>query len=256
MLDVPADILDIPPVILNMSSTGLERQASFLAALPSDELKLLRRRLARVRLTNGQILTERGAAIEQVHFIETGMISVVTGVQDNELGVEVGVIGREGLEGIAAVFDDQPVAFFRTQVQMPGVALRIPAGDLRALASDLPLLRCRCFRYMQALMTQSRQCAKCNLRHPLQERLACWLLNAHDRAEGDTLVLTHETLSHMLGVRRSGVTIAFAALEKAGLLHASRGRVQVLDRPGLERASCECYRLVRDEFDRLLSPEH
>lgn len=256
MLDVPLDILDAPSAVLSMSPAVFDKRTSFLAALPSDELRLLRRHLARVRLTNEQVLNERGAAIEQVHFIETGMVSVVTGVEDGELGVEVGVIGREGLAGIAAVFDDQPVAFFRTQVQMPGIALRIPAADLRALAADMPVLRCRCFRYMQALMTQSQQCAKCNLRHPLQERLARWILNAHDRAEGDTLALTHETLAHMLGVRRSGVTLAIAALEKADLLRASRGRVQVLDRPGLERASCECYRLVRDELDRLLSPEH
>ena len=241
--------------MLDMPSASSKIRISFLETLPVEERKLLRRSLARVRLINGQVLTERGAATEQVHFIETGMISVVTGVRNDELGVEVGMIGREGLTGVAAVFDEHPISFFRTQVQMPGIALRIPAGHLRALAADMPVLRRRSFRYVQALMTQSRQCAKCNLRHALPERLARWLLAAHDRAEGDEMLLMQEALSQMLGVRRSGVTIAFTALEKAGLLRVGRGRVRVLNRAGLEAASCECYRLVRDEFDRLLGVE-
>ncbi len=203
-------------------------------------------------MVSGQVLYERSSLIEHVYFVESGMISLVSGTEENQLGVEVGIVGREGLAGVPAMFDDEPIAFYRTLVQMAGVALRMPVSSLRAVAADLPALRQLGIRYMQAVNVQAAQSAACNTIHTLQRRAARWLLIAHDRADGDELSLTQEFLSNMLGVRRPGVTLAAGALQDAGLITYSRGRLKIVDRAGLEAAACSCYSIVREEYDRLL----
>ncbi len=225
-----------------------------LKQLPDDELQRLSPHLSRVQLVSGQVLYERGALIEHAYFIESGMISVVSGTLLDQLGVEVGIVGHEGLAGCWGMFDDTAVSFCRALVQIAGSALRIRTASLHAVATELPALRQLGFRFLQAAMAQVAQSTACNAIHSLQKRAARWLLVAQDRADGDGFPLTQEFLSNMLGVRRPGVTEAAGLLQDAGLISYSRGRVRIIDRPGLERASCDCYRLVRNEYDRLLAP--
>ncbi len=241
---------EIPGIMF--AAIGIVPRNDLLQSLPAEELERLRPHLARVQLVSGQVLYERSGLIEHGYFVETGMISLVSGVEENELGVEVGIVGREGLVGCAAMFEEQPMSFFRALVQMPGSGLRIPVAALREAAKELPTFRRLGFRYLQATIIHAAQSAACNTIHPLQKRAARWLLIAHDRADGNELALTQEFLSNMLGVRRPGVTMAAGALQDAGLITYSRGRVKIIDRPGLERAACGCYRIVRAEYDRLL----
>jgi CRP-like cAMP-binding protein len=223
-----------------------------LNSLPHEELAWLYPHLSHVRLVNGQVLYERGGAIEHAYFIEAGMASVVSGASDDELGVEVGLVGREGLAGCVAMFEEQPVSFCRTMIQMPGAGLRIPVARLREAAAELPNLRRLGFRFIQALMAQASQGTACNATHPLRQRAARWILMAHDRADGDQFELTQGFLANMLGVRRPGVTQVAVELQKSGLISYSRGVMRVTDRAGLEAASCSCYRIVHEEYDRLL----
>ena len=136
---------------------------------------------------------------------------------------------------------------------MPFLGAGFPVARFRGLLDSVPALRGRCLRYLDAFVVQISQTGACNGRHHLPERCACWLLAACDRAGGHELPLTHDALSAALGVRRSGVTIAVGTLQDAGLIRSGRGKTAVLDRAGLERAACGCYRLVRNQYDRLLA---
>jgi CRP-like cAMP-binding protein len=224
-----------------------------LAALPGDDLDRLVPHLTRVRLVQGQVLFQHGEPIEHVFFIEQGIVSLVMDTGDGGDGLEVGMIGPEGLAGVAALFGASPAACYHTALQMPGSALRMPVAAFRNCLDEMPALRQRCRRYLQALMTQISQTAACNGRHSVSARCARWLLMAHERAGGGELPFTQELLSMMLGVHRPGVTVTAGALKDAGLIGYSRGRIIVLDVAGLERAACGCYRLARNEFDRLLT---
>ena len=161
-------------------------------------------------------------------------------------------MGREGLVGVAALLDDHPVAFHRAMVQMPGSAHGMTAASLREAVGLFPDLRCKCLRYVQAYLAQISMIAVCNSVHPLNERCARWILMARDRGDGIDVPLTQAFLSIMLGARRSGVTVAAGALQSAGLIRYTRGRIRIEDRAGLERAACGCYRRIDDEFNRLL----
>ena len=221
-----------------------------LRALPPGDLSLLRPHLSRVRLVHGQIVHEAGERIEHAYFIEQGIVSMVSETDgagpDAVPGMtEIGMVGREGLAGLTVLLQEDTIAYSRSMVQVPGAAFRIPAPVLRRLVAEVPLLQQALFRTLQILMSTMSQTAACNSRHTLPERLARWLLIAHDRVDGDDLPLTQEFLSIMLGVRRSGVTVATATLERAGLVRHSRGRITITDRDGLERAGCDCYARVR-----------
>jgi CRP-like cAMP-binding protein len=150
------------------------------------------------------------------------------------------------------VFLSDGLSSVRAVTQIPGSAYRLPAAELRRIAPAGSALHDLLMRYTQAVLSQVAQTAACNSSHMVEQRCARWLLMTHDRVDGDEFPLTHEFLSHMLGVRRSGVTVAMRALKEAGLVRYTRGRVIVADRAGLERASCECYRVVRSHFERLL----
>ena len=224
-----------------------------LTALPQGDLDDLRPHLTPMRLVVGQTLFGPGEAIEHVYFVEQGTVSLVADTGDDDLGIEVAMIGPEGMAGVAALISDRPIAYHETRVRIPGSALRMPVTRFRDLLDSAPTLRERCLCYLDALVIQISQTGACNGRHHLPERCACWLLAACDRAEGRELPLTHETLSVALGVRRSGITVAVGALQDAGLIRSGRGKTAVLDRAGLERAACGCYRLVRSQYDRLLA---
>jgi CRP-like cAMP-binding protein len=170
---------------------------------------------------------------------------------DDGATVEVGVIGSEGMVGTSVLMGSE-TASLEAYVQIAGSALRMKTSFLIQEAEECRELRQRLLRYAQALMFQISQSAACNARHSVEERCARWLLTAQDRVGGNHVQLTHEFLGVMLGVRRAGVTVAAGTLQSAGLIRYHRGRVTVLDRPGLEAASCECYGLANEEYARLL----
>ncbi len=221
-----------------------------LAALPPPDLARLRPQLEPVALLVPQVLYASGQPIPAVHFVETGWVSMVAQLEGGDLA-EVGLVGREGMVGLPLALGAD-AASTEAMVQGSGTALRMDAAAFgRALSGSTALHRLL-LRYALAFQAQVAQTAACNGRHRLEERLARWLLMAHDRAEGDELPLTQDFLSMMLAARRSGVTIAAGILQKAGLIRYVRGRITVLDRPGLEDAACECHGAVRREYARLL----
>ncbi len=220
-----------------------------LLALAPEDLNRLRPHLEPVTLVQKHILSEPNAPIEHVHFVQEGMVSIVQ-VLRNGADAEVGVIGSEGFVGMPVLLgaDTSPL---EAMVQLPGFALRMPAGAFREeLRRSLGLSELL-LRYVHALHVQASICGGCNLLHNLPERLARWLLMARDRAASDRLRLTHEFLSMMLGVRRPGITVALGTLRAARLIDNGHGHITIMDRPGLEAACCECYGIVTSEYRRL-----
>ena len=221
-----------------------------LSALPPANLARLRPKLHFVELPFNQTLYSMDGALDTVLFPESGMVSLLATLDDGEQ-IEVGIAGREGLVGLPLVFGDDR-SLVEARVQMEGTALRIGAAAFRDEMEQSDALRTLLLRYALAFHAQITLSAACNARHAIEQRLARWLLIAHDRVEGNDFPMTHEFISMMLGVRRPGVTIAAGIFQKAGLIHYARGRMAVTDRPGLEAASCECYHVMRREFGRLL----
>ena len=205
-----------------------------------------------VELPLRQILHAAGEPIDAVYFPETGYASMLASLEDGD-AAEVGLIGREGMVGLPVLLgadhDD-----IEAMVQSPGTALRMSTAAFREALERIPALRVLLLRYALVHHGQVARTAACNGRHHTDQRLARWLLMAHDRAEGDEFPMTHEFLSMMLGVRRAGITVAAGQLQKAGFIRYERGRMEVTDRPGLESAACECYGVVRRAFDDLLGP--
>ncbi len=212
-----------------------------LQMLPAEELRRLRPYLARVRLAHGEILHRAGDRIEQAYFVEQGYVSLVAEAGGAEGRVEVGLVGRESMVGSSVLLAADPASSLQAVAQVPGTAYCIRADVLHASLEQAPALRRAVRQAAETLLAQVAQVAACNSRHTLPERLARWLLMAHDRLDGDELPLTQDLLAAMLAVRRPGVTIAVGALQAAGLLRHSRGRIVVCDRPGLEAAACGCY---------------
>ncbi len=223
-----------------------------LAALPPEDLARLRPMLRPVELPFDQTLYPADGIVEAVLFVETGMVSLLVTLEDGEQ-VEAGLAGPEGLVGVPLVYGNSH-ALTDARVQMEGTALRIGAAAFRDEMEQSDALRTLLLRYALAFHAQITLSAVCNARHAIEQRLARWLLIAHDRAGMDEFPITHEFMAMMLGVRRPGVSLAAGALNKAGLIRYVRGRMAVTDRPGLEAASCECYHTVRREFARLLGP--
>ena len=225
-----------------------------LAALPPEEFARLAPALLAVDLPLNLTLFPPDAPIGAVHFVETGVISMVNLMADGSY-VEVGVVGREGMVGWPLLMGAD-TSSSEARVQMPGIALRCGAAAFLDALADGPDLRSALLRYVLAFHCMVAQTAACNARHALDQRLARWLLVAHERAEGDDLALTHESISMMLGVRRAGVSIAAKVLRDHGLIQYASGHMIVLDRPGLEAASCECHQATRRDFARQLGTGH
>jgi CRP-like cAMP-binding protein len=213
-----------------------------LAALPADDLNRLLPLLSREEWANGQPLQERHEPIEQMYFAERGFASMVAEANG---GVEVGLAGRETMIGLIAAFEPHAISFNRIFVQTAGSAFRVSASDLRDNIREMPALQSLLLRSHQAQMAQSYQTAACNVRHGVTERLARWLLLAHDRTDGDELLLTQRFVSDMLAVRRVSVTKAANALRDAGAIESHRGRIVITDRLALEAKACDCYARVR-----------
>ena len=218
-----------------------------LAALPKAEINRLKPHLSLVTLEQEETLLDGKAG--HAYFVEQGIASVVVTVKNGNT-VEVGIIGIDGVVGIPALLGTG-VAPGRTFVQIAGSAFRIRADILKEEFDRPGELRNHLQRYMQAFMVQTAQTAACNRLHNIEERLARWLLSCRDRTDSDQLRLTHDFLGQMLGAPRTTVTLAAGLLHRAGLIDYSRGVVTVQNRLALEDTACECYRIVRDEFQRL-----
>ena len=217
-----------------------------LAAVPGAAYRRLLGSLDPVTLTLGEVLYEPGETIRHVYFPGRSLVSLLTLV-DGHQALEVGLIGREGMVGIPLVLGSR-VSPVRALVQGAGPAMRMTSARfLKAFRLSLPLQR-KLYQYTHTLMAQISQTAACNRFHVVEQRLARWLLMTHDRVDLDQFRMTQEFLGHMLGVRRVGVTVAAQALQKRKLISYSRGLIIILDRKGLEAASCRCYQAVR-QFD-------
>ena len=205
-----------------------------LASLGERDFDEFRSCFVRVPLVRNQVLASHGQPIDHAFFIEQGVVSVVSEDADGENGIQVAMIGREGVVGDASFVGMRRPAFARTVVHIPGAAYRVTAADLHRVLDASPALQAACGRFVQLLVNQVIQNAAFNARRSLMERCARWLVMTHERIDGNELWITHENLSEMLGMRRSGVTVAAASLQQAGLISTGRGRVTVLDRAGLD----------------------
>lgn len=219
-----------------------------LAALPCAEYQRLLANLEPVTLTYGEVLYEPGEPIKHVYFPNDSLVSLLT-LADHHLALEVGMVGCEGLVGIAFALASG-VSPFRSLVQGTGTAMRMKVTPLRKeFRQSLPLQR-EVHRYTHALMAQIAQTAACNRFHVVEARLARWLLMTRDRVRSDHFYLTHEFLGHMLGVRRVGVTKAAQALKQRKLIEYSRGNISITNGHGLEAASCSCYEMDQGRYGK------
>ena len=221
-----------------------------LASLTPDDLALITTHLEAVHLPLRDVLYDPGSEIEHVYFPTTGCVSMIHTTDNGS--VEVGTIGLEGLVGVPVLLraDSEPT---RALVQVEGAAYRISSPDFLKVVERSTSMERIFLRYALALFNQVAQSVACNRLHSLEERCARWLLITHDRVDGDEFKLTQEFLSYMLGVHRPAVTLAAGILQQAGFIAYSRGHITVLDRPGLEGASCGCYQATRDDYALLAS---
>lgn len=223
---------------------------SILRLLPPTELDAVLDRAETVTVRTQEVVYERDQPIPFVYFPENGVISLVTELQDGDQ-VEAMTVGNDGFTGIA-VFHGLASSMLKGIGQITGEARRIAVEDFRALFSQCAGLNRLLNRYSQFTFETVSQSAACNRLHVIEQRCARWLLMSHDRVGRDKFDLTQEFLAEMLGVRRPGVTVAMGLLEKAGLITHGRGNITVVDRAGLEKASCECYRTIRCRQAKLI----
>jgi CRP-like cAMP-binding protein len=220
-----------------------------LSALTEDDFNHLRSNLCSVSLPHKGVLHEQNGLIEHVYFIEEGVASVLT-VTGNGAMSEVGMIGTEGVVGVSALLGARTSAQ-HVIVQVPGVALRMDASRCKAAFDQRPEMQALVLRFVDAFINLSAQTAGCNLRHSAEQRCARWLLMASDRARSNTIPMTHNFLSSMLGIRRTGVTAIAGVFQQSGLIEYRRGLVRLIDRRGLEAAACECYRIDHERLNSL-----
>ncbi|MGI8655220.1 MAG: Crp/Fnr family transcriptional regulator [Pyrinomonadaceae bacterium] len=222
-----------------------------LALLPDDEYKRIGPHLEPVTLAVGDIVYESGVPMKHVYFPVTAIISRLY-TTENGVTAQIGLVGNEGVIGTALFMGDDRTPNHAI-AQAAGQALRLKAGILQDEFKRCGKFQDLLLRYTQALVTQISQTAVCNRLHSVEQQLCRWLLLSHDRIDSDVLVMTHEVIANMLGTRREGVTVAAGHLQDAGLIDYHRGRIQILNRKGLEDAVCECYYVVRDEYARLFN---
>jgi len=221
-----------------------------LASLPDAEWQRWRPQLEPVDLPLGQVLYESGRTLSHVVFPTTAIVSLLY-VMENGASAEIAVVGNEGIVGISLFMGGESTPS-RAVVQSAGQGFRLAAKTIKDEFNRAGPVMHLLLRYTQALITQMAQTAVCNRHHSLDQQLCRWLLLSLDRLQGSELVMTQELIANMLGVRREGVTEGALKLQKARLIRYSRGRITVLDRKGLEQRTCECYAVVKKEYDRLL----
>lgn len=221
-----------------------------IAALPEDEFIRLKPNLEPVSLSLGEVIYESGEQLEYIYFPTTAIISLLY-IMENGSTAEIGMAGNDGLVGIALYMGGSTTPS-RAVVQSAGNAFRMSSRALNDEFSLGGVFQKVLLRYTQSLMTQISQTAVCNRLHTVEQQLCRWLLINHDLLQTNKLIMTHDLIANMLGVRREGVSIAAGNLQKKGLIKYVRGTITMLNRDALERAACECYRVVKDEYDRLL----
>ena len=224
-----------------------------LAALPSEEYDRILPGLQKVSFSLGEVVYEFGGQLDYVYFPTTAIVSLLY-TMENGSSAEMGLTGNDGVVGIA-LFMGGGTMPNRAVVQSAGDALRLKAKLLQDEFARGGKFQHLLLRYTQALITQISQTAVCNRLHAVDQQLCRWLLLSHDRVKADELIMTQELIADMLGVRREGVTVAAGRLQDAGAISYVRGHIKILDRAKLEETVCECYRVVKNEFDRLLGSD-
>jgi CRP-like cAMP-binding protein len=232
-----------------MAASHDPKKNHLLAALPDSEMARWLPQLESVEMPLSEVLYEASGTMSHVYFPTTSIVSLLY-VMESGASAEIAMVGNEGIVGISLFMggDSTPS---RAVVQSAGQGFRLPSKVIKEEFNRAPVLHLL-LRYTQALITQMSQTAVCNRHHSLDQQLCRWLLLSLDRLEGNELVMTQELIANMLGVRREGVTESALSLQKAGLIQYARGHIRVLDRPGLESRCCECYAVVKNEYDRLL----
>lgn len=233
-----------------MASISTPRQNHLLAALPEKDLAEWVPHLEEIEMPLGQVVYESGNKPSYVYFPTTAIVSLLYVMEDGG-SAEIAVVGNEGIVGISLFMGGESTPS-RAVVQSAGRGFRLRASTMMLQFNQAGPAMHLLLRYTQALITQMSQTAVCNRHHSLDQQLCRWLLLSLDRLQGDDLVMTQELIANMLGVRREGVTEAAGHLQKAGLIKYQRGHITVIDRKGLEARTCECYAVVKKEYDRLL----
>ncbi len=230
--------------------TDNARMNHLLAALPDDEFARLKPNLERISLPLGKVIYESGEQLEYIYFPTTAIISLLY-IMENGATAEIGMAGNDGLVGVALYMGGSTTPS-RAVVQSAGNAFRLRSKALKFEFGLNGVFQNILLRYTQALMTQISQTAVCNRLHSVEQQLCRWLLINYDLLQSNKLIMTHDLIANMLGVRREGVSIAAGHLQKKGLIQYVRGTITMLNHQGLETAACECYEVVKDEYDRLL----
>lgn len=230
---------------------GVDKSSNqLLAALPTRDWERWQGKLELIDLKLGQVLYESGGKMHYAYFPVDAIVSLLF-VLENGSSAEIAVVGNEGIVGVSLFMGGETTPS-RAVVQSAGKCIRINADTLiNEFKNSVPVMHLL-LRYTQALITQMTQTAVCNRHHSLDQQLCRWLLLSMDRLTGNHMVMTQELIANMLGVRREGVTAAAGSLQKAGLIRYTRGKIEVLNRDGLEARTCECYSVVKKEYDRLL----
>src|ERR1700722_15323679 len=244
------DTLSNDNTVIKARGNALSNQ--LLAALGPESRSRIDPHLQPVTLKLGAVVCEAGGLLKHAYFPQGSVLSLLT-VLENGSAIETANIGREGAFGLFAAMYSR-VSFNRCIVQLEGRMVRCPIELLQTEFRTSEHVRNLFVSYSETLLSQVQQTVACNAMHTTEERMCRWLLMMHDRAGGKALPYTHEFLSHMLGANRKSVTLAAQALQTAGLISYHRGIIKVLNRPGLEKASCECYAIVKERFDAFLTP--
>jgi CRP-like cAMP-binding protein len=234
------------------TTPGKLRSNQLLGALDAASHKRVFPHLEPIHFKLGAVVCEAGGHLKHAYFPQGSVLSLLT-VLENGSAIETANIGREGAFGLFAAMYSR-VSFNRCIVQLEGHLVRCPIELLQSEFRNSEQVRNLFVSYSETLLSQVQQTVACNAMHTTEERMCRWLLMMHDRAEGEPLTYTHEFLAHILGTNRKSVTLAAQSMQTAGLISYRRGKMQVLDRKGLEKASCECYAIVRERFDAFLKP--
>ena len=222
-----------------------------IASLTQSDVSLLSRHLREVPIEQGQTLETPGEMVDRVYFPESGIISLIVAMAE-DAALEVGVVGYEGAIGMAAGLGSR-ISFVRALVQVSGTALCIPLSRFQAAASRSSRIRAMIARYGELTLGVIQQTAACNGLHDVSSRLSRWLLQTSDRTESDTIPFTHEFLGEMLGVQRTTISRVIGDFHDAGLVNTHHGRIDIINRAGLKKETCECYEITRKHIDRLFS---
>lgn len=233
-----------------MNKLTLAKQNHLLAALPTEELQIWLPDLEAVEMPLGEVLYEAGTTLRHIYFPTTAVVSLLYVMQNGD-SAEIAVVGKDGLVGVS-LFMGGGSTPSRALVQNGGKGLRIEAGLVQKRFENSKHVMHLFLRFTQALMTQITQSAACNKHHSLDQQLCRWLLLTLDRTEGNALTMTKQLIANMLGISGDHMREGAKNLQEAGLIHYAKGHITVLNREGVEKRCCECYRIVKNEYDRLL----